>query len=72
MVSVVDVSTLSRTKITDADLVDDLAFFSYTIADASSLLHYVEDAAQKIGLFIATVESVIIYGSTTWTLTGKL
>ena len=39
-------------KITDADYADDIALFSNSIDDATLLLHYVEDAAIKIGLHV--------------------
>ena len=38
--------------ITDVDYADDLALLSDTIDEASRLLHHVEDAASKIGLYI--------------------
>ena len=39
-------------KITDADYTDDLALFSNKIDDAERLLHAVEEAAARIGLYV--------------------
>ena len=39
-------------KITDADYADDLALFSDKIDDAERLLHAVEEAAARIGLYV--------------------
>ena len=55
-------------KITDADYADDLALFSDSIADATSLLHYVEDAAQKIGLYVNARKTEFLCYNTTGTM----
>ena len=40
------------TKITDADYADDLALFSDNIAQATALLHSLENAAADVGLYV--------------------
>ena len=55
-------------KITDADYADDLALFSDSIADATSLLHYVEDADQKIGLYVNARKTEFLCYNTTGTM----
>ena len=56
-------------KITDADYADDLALFSDTIADAQSLLHQVEEAAQKIGLYVNADKTEFMCYNTIGTMT---